>query len=618
MLEKIQSPEDLKNLSYPELETLARELRERIVEVVGRNGGHLASNLGVVEATIALHRVFDSPRDRIVWDVGHQSYAHKILTGRNEEFDTLRQHGGLCGFPKRAESPHDVFETGHSTTSLSAALGMARARDLLGGDWDVVAFIGDGSLTGGMAFEALNDAGNSETKLIVVLNDNEMSISRNVGAISHMLARIRTRRSYTRFKKLIQRNLRKIPKIGTWLVELIERIKNSVKYLLVKGVFFEELGFAYIGPIDGHDLHSLTVSFRQAKQYGRPVVVHISTKKGRGHREAEKYPERFHSLPEDNSVFTGKPKYVHIFGSALADMAESRKEIVAVTASMTEGCGLAEFRRRFPERFFDVGIAEQHAVTMAAGLAAEGFRPVVAVYSTFLQRAYDQILHDVCRQNLPVVFAISHAGLAGEDGDTHQGVFTFSFLSHIPNLTVMAPADGWELVEMLKLALSHDGPCAICYPKSAPETDFPHDEAIHEMKWSFVQKREGARVVLLAAGERMLRLAMEAALQAEGQGLAVDVVNCRFIKPADEQMLYEILPKYALAMTLEDNVLAGGFGAYLLSRLSGEGRLNGTRIVAMGISDRFVPHGTVSELLADEGLTPENVVRRLIAEAKKR
>lgn len=618
MLENIHSPEDLRGLSYPELEQLARELRVRIIDVVGRNGGHLASNLGAVEATIALHRVFDSPRDRIIWDVGHQCYAHKILTGRNGNFDTLRKYGGLCGFPKRAESPHDVFETGHSTTSISAALGMARARDLRGGDWDVVAFIGDGSLTGGMAFEALNDAGNSETKIIIVINDNEMSIARNVGAVSHMLARIRTKRTYARFKKFIQRNLRRIPGIGTWLVERIERLKNSIKYLLVKGVFFEEMGFAYIGPIDGHDLHSLTVSFRQAKQYGKPVVVHISTKKGRGHRDAEKYPEHFHSVPEDSCVSNGKPKYSYIFGSTLATLAEGRREIVAVTAAMTEGCGLAEFRRRYPARFFDVGIAEQHAVTMAAGLAVEGFRPVVAIYSSFLQRAYDQILHDVCRQKLPVVLAVSHAGLVGEDGDTHQGAFTLSFLSHIPNLTIMVPADGHELEEMLKLALSLDGPCAVCYPKGAPELELPHDEGLQQMKWSYLARRAGARAVLLATGERMIRLAIEAAKAAEAFSLSCDVINCRFVKPVDEEILYNALPGYKLAMTLEDNVLAGGFGAYLLSRLSGEGRLNGTRIVAMGIGDRFVPHGTVDELLADEGLTAENVARRLIAEAAKR
>jgi 1-deoxy-D-xylulose-5-phosphate synthase len=618
MLENIHSPEDIGKLTYPELEQLARELRERIVGVVLRNGGHLASNLGVVEATIALHRVFDSPRDRIIWDVGHQCYAHKLLTGRNGSFDTLRKHGGLCGFPKRAESPHDVFETGHSTTSLSAALGMARARDLMGGDWDVVAFIGDGSLTGGMAFEAMNDAGNSETKIIVVLNDNEMSIARNVGAISHMLARIRTRRTYTRFKKFVQRNLRKIPKIGPWLVERIERLKNAIKYLLVRGVFFEELGFAYIGPIDGHDLHALTVSFRQARQYAKPVVVHISTKKGRGHREAEKFPERFHSFPEDSGLFTGNPKYAHIFGSALAKIAKERKEIVAVTASMTEGCGLAEFRRRYPRRFFDVGIAEPHAVTMAAGLASEGFRPVVAIYSSFLQRAYDQMLHDVCRQRLPVVLAVSHTGLVGEDGDTHQGAFTFSFLSHMPNLTVMAPADGRELEEMLKLALTLDGPSAICYPKGAPELELPPDDGIAQMKWSFAARRENARAVLLAAGERMIRLALAAAEKAGALGLLCDVVNCRFIKPVDEEVLYNALPRYALAMTLEDNVLAGGLGAFLLSRLSGEGRLNGTRIVSMGIGDRFVPQGTVDELLAEEGLTPDNVAKRLVEEAAKR
>lgn len=617
MLERIQSPEDIKKLSYMELELLAREIRARIIDVVGRNGGHLASNLGAVEATIALHRVFDSPRDRIIWDVGHQSYTHKMLTGRNEAFETLRKYGGMSGFPKRSESCHDVFETGHSTTSLSAALGMARARDLVGGDWDVIAFIGDGSLTGGMAFEALNDAGNSETNMIIVLNDNEMSIARNVGAISEMLARIRTKRQYTRLKEFVQHTLRKIPKVGCRLVEWMERVKNAVKYLLVKGVFFEELGFAYIGPIDGHDLHSLTVSFRQAKQYDRPVVVHISTKKGRGHCEAERHPERFHSYPEDNNG-NGKLKYARILGGTLAELAEENREIVAVTAAMTEGCGLAEFRQRFPERFFDVGIAEQHAVTMAAGLAAEGLRPVVAVYSSFLQRAYDQILHDVCRQNLNVVFAMSHSGLVGEDGETHQGVFGLSYLSHIPGLTVMTPADGSELARMLRLAMSLNGPAAILYPKGAPALELPEDESVSEFKWGWLARREGARVLLLAAGERMVRLALEAACVAEKQGLQADVVNCRFIKPLDDRMLYDELPRYAVALTLEENVLAGGLGAAILSRLSSEGRLNGTRVVSLGIGDGFVHHGTVDEQLAAEGLTPELVARRMNQEASRR
>ncbi len=617
MLERIQSPEDIKKMTYPELELLAKELRARIMDVVEKNGGHLASNLGVVEATIALHRVFDSPRDRIIWDVGHQSYAHKLLTGRNDRFDTLRKYGGMSGFPKRCESCHDVFETGHSTTSLSAGLGMARARDLVGGDWDVVVFIGDGSLTGGMAFEALNDAGNSETNMIIVLNDNEMSIARNVGAISEMLARIRTKRQYTRLKSFVQRTLRRIPKIGCTLVDWLERFKNAIKYLLVKGVFFEEMGFAYIGPIDGHDLHSLTVSFKQAKQYDRPVVVHISTKKGRGHHEAELHPERFHSVPEDQNG-NGKLKYARVMGGTLAELAAADPKIVAITAAMTEGCGLEQFRQMHPERFFDVGIAEQHAVTMAAGLAAEGFKPVFAVYSSFLQRAYDQILHDVARQNLHVVFAVSHSGLVGEDGETHQGVFGLSYLTHIPNLSVMVPATGHELAEMLKLALAADGPVAILYPKGAPSLELPEDEGLALRKWSILRQSPGARAVILAAGERMVKLALEAAELSAQRGLAADVVNCRFIKPLDEEMLYSLLPQYAVALTLEENVLAGGLGAMMLSRLSAEGRLNGTRILSMGIGDSFVCHGSVSELLGCVGLTAEAVVERLAKEVAKR
>jgi 1-deoxy-D-xylulose-5-phosphate synthase len=617
MLENIHSPADLKALSFEQLENLAKEIREKIITVVGRNGGHLASNLGTVEATLAMHRVFDSPHDRIIWDVGHQSYTHKLLTGRLAEFDTLRKFNGLSGFPKRAESVHDVFETGHSSTSISAALGMARARDLQGGSYDVVAFIGDGSLTGGMAFEAINDAGHAGTRLIIIVNDNEMSIARNVGAISEILSRIRSKRQYYKIKHYVQKSLRKIPRIGEGLVNLLERLKNTVKYFFVKGVFFEELGLAYIGPIDGHDLHSLTVSLKQAKQFDKPVVVHISTRKGRGHKEAEKNPERFHSVPEDTCQPNGKSKYAKILGAELTRMACQQKNIVAITAAMTEGCGLECFRSSFPERFFDVGIAEQHAVTMAAGLAIEGLRPVFAVYSTFLQRAYDQILHDVCRQNLNVVFAISHSGLVGEDGETHQGIFVLSYLLHIPRLRVFYPADGYELAEMLKLALTLQGPTAICFPKGTPTLELEPLPLVNG-KWHTIVKREKPAAVLLAVGEHMLKLAMEASEEAKRLGLAADVVNCSFLKPLDEDFLLHNLHDYSIAMTMEENELAGGFGSYLLSRLSNEGRLNGTRMLSLGFNDRYVPHGSIGELLAAEGFTPALVAQKLLDEAAKR
>ncbi len=617
MLEHIHSPADLKTLSHDQMEELAQDLRTRITAVVSRNGGHLASNLGTVEATIALHRVFDSPTDRIIWDVGHQSYAHKLLTGRDAEFDTLRRFGGTSGFPKRAESPHDVFETGHSSTSISAALGMARARDLRGEDHHIVAFIGDGSLTGGMAYEAINDVGHSGTRLIVVINDNEMSIARNVGAISQILTRIRSKRQYRAFKSFVKRTLSHVPLVGKPVTRLLERVKNSLKYFFVRGIFFEELGLTYLGPVDGHDLGAMIAALKHAKCMCGPVVVHISTRKGKGHQQAEQHPERYHSMPEDACSATTASKYARILGAEVTRLAGEDGRIVAITAAMTEGCGLECFRDRFPQRFFDVGIAEQHAVTMAAGMAAEGLRPVFAVYSTFLQRAYDQILHDVCLQRLPVVLAVSHSGLVGEDGETHQGIFGLSFLLHIPNLRVFYPADGAQLASMLRLALSLEGPTAILYPKGAPKRTL-NAPAPAGNRWQMLRRTDAAAAVLLAVGERMVALAQEAAQLAAEGGMTVDVVNCCFVKPLDEDFLQHNLHRYGIAMTLEENQLAGGFGSYVLSRLSEQGWLNGTRMVSFGFDDRFIPHGSVGELLETEGFTARRVADRLLAEAAKR
>ena len=617
MLERIHSPADLKTLTTAQLHQLAQELRERIITVVSRNGGHLASNLGVVEATIAIHRVFNSPKDRIVWDVGHQSYAHKLLTGRDMEFDTLRTYGGMSGFPKRAESPHDVFETGHSSTSISAALGMARARDLRGEDHHVLAFIGDGSLTGGMAYEAINDVGHSGTRLIIIINDNEMSIARNVGAISNILTRIRSKRQYHALKSFVKRTLNHVPLVGKPLMHVLERVKNSLKYLFVPGVFFEELGMTYLGPVDGHDLGALVAALKHAKLMSRPVVVHVSTRKGKGHPQAEEHPDRYHSMPEDACAVTTGSKYARIFGAELSRLAEQDQRIVAVTAAMTEGCGLECFRDRFPQRFFDVGIAEQHAVTMAAGMAAEGLRPVFAVYNTFLQRAYDQVLHDVCMQKLPVVLAASHSGLVGEDGETHQGVFGLSYLLHIPGLRVLYPADGDQLAYLLDLAIAGNHPTAILYPKGAPKLRLEAPQP-QSGRWQVLRRETKPAAVLLAVGERMVGLALAAAQLAAAEGLALDVVNCCFVKPLDEEFLQNELHHYGIAMTLEENVLAGGFGSFVLSRLSAEGWLNGTRMVSFGFDDHYIPHGSIQQLMQAEGFTARHVVDRLQMEAVKR
>ena len=611
MLENIHSPADLKTLTLAQMTQLAQDLRERIIAVVSRNGGHLASNLGVVEATIAIHRVFNSPRDRIVWDVGHQSYAHKLLTGRGAEFDTLRTFGGLSGFPKRSESVHDVFETGHSSTSISAALGMARARDLRGEDHDVLAFIGDGSLTGGMAYEAINDVGHSGTRLIIVINDNEMSIGRNVGALSQVLSRIRYKRQYTRAKYVVQRVLRRIPWVGHRLADLIERMKNAFKYLFVTGVFFEELGFAYIGPVDGHDIAAVSTALEHARLFDRPVVVHISTQKGRGHPRAENSPEHYHSVGPADAPKCGA-SFAKLFAAELAKLAETDRRVVAITASMTEGCGLDSFRRLYPERFFDVGIAEQHAVTMAAGMAAEGLRPVFAVYSTFLQRSYDQILHDVCLQRLNVIFAVSHCGLVGEDGETHQGIYTLSYLGHIPGLRVLCPVNAAEVKAMLRLAMTLDGPTAICFPKGAPAYAgalAPGDG----LRWTYALQEPQAACAILAVGSRMVSLAARAAALCRQGGLIVDVVNCSTVKPLDECFLREELPHYRLAMTLEENILTGGFGAHVLETLANSGGA-AVPIIPYGLREGFVPQGTVAEQMAAENLTAEAVAQRLLAE----
>jgi 1-deoxy-D-xylulose-5-phosphate synthase len=609
-LETIMTPSDLKKLTFDQMERLAQEIRSYLLEVVSRTGGHLAPNLGVVELSIALHYVFNSPQDKIIWDVGHQSYVHKILTGRREELKTLRQFKGLSGFPKRSESVHDCFETGHSSTSISAALGFALARDLKQEKNSVIAVIGDGALTGGMAYEALNHAGQLGTRLIVILNDNEMSITRNVGAMSGYLSRLRTDPLYHRSKEDVREVLQRIPNIGPKMFKAAERFKDSVKYLLVSGMLFEELGFTYLGPIDGHNLRILNQVLERARLLPGPVLLHVKTIKGKGYSPAEKQPNKFHGIgPFD--LKTGKtrprrvPTFTEVFGKAVIKIAEDHPELVAITAAMSEGTGLCEFSRRYPRRFFDVGIAEQHAVTMAAGLAQTGCLPVVAIYSTFLQRAYDQIVHDVALQNLHIIFALDRAGIVGEDGETHQGVFDLSYLRHIPRMTVMAPRDQSELVAMLKSSLKYSGPIAIRYPRGSG----PQEEVDYRLPvLSFGRGellREGEDLVIIAVGPLVYQ-ALEAAEQLSMKGKEAAVINCRFVKPLDEELILEWSNRTKKVITIEENVIAGGFGSAVLELLADRG-FNG-EAARMGIPDSFLGHGAPDLLCRSIGLDAAGII----------
>ncbi len=587
---------------------MAAELREKIIATVAQNGGHLASNLGTVELTLVLHRLFTSPTDKLVWDVGHQSYTHKLLTGRRVAFATLRQAGGLSGYPKRAESPHDCFGAGHSSTSISAALGLATARDLSGQRHHVVAVIGDGAMTGGMAFEALNHAGQSGTRLIVILNDNEMSISENVGALSSHLSRLRSNPAYFRIKADVEYLLRRIPLVGKRLAAAAERLKDSLKYLLVRGAMFEELGFTYLGPVDGHNLTSLQEVLGAAKKVNGPVLVHVLTRKGKGYPPAEKNPDRFHGVgPFDQSTglsprSEAPPSFTQVFGQTMLALAAKSPKLVAISAAMTAGTGLEEFRDRYPGRFFDVGIAEQHAVTFAAGLAAAGYKPVVAIYSTFFQRAYDQIIHDVCLQNLPVVLAIDRGGIVGEDGETHQGVFDLSFLRLVPNLTVLAPKDENELQQMLYTAVQVPGPVAIRYPRQAG-FGVPLDQKCQEIPLGRAEElRSGRDAAILAIGT-MVPLAQSAAELLAGEGIEAMVLNCRSVKPLDTAAVLRAAQSTGAIITVEDNILAGGFGSAVSEALAAGGSA-GTKVRHLGLPDRFIAHGPRAQVLEQYGLTP--------------
>lgn len=612
LLPLINSPEDIKKLNLIQLQQLVQEIRQEILDTVAQNGGHLASNLGVVELTLALHYVFNTPADKIVWDVGHQCYAHKLLTGRRTKFHTLRKFGGLNGFPSPEESLYDIFATGHSSTSISAALGLALARDLNQETFHVIAVIGDGALTGGMAFEALNHAGHLQTRLIIILNDNEMSIAPNVGALSGYLSRLRADPKYLRRKEEVEQILRRLPAIGPKMVKIGDRLKESVKHLIVPGTFFEELGFTYFGPIDGHNLEEVISLFKKIQTIKKPVLIHLMTLKGKGYTPAEAKADKFHGVGPFE--LTGKKlnhknnpvSYTEVFGRTLVDLAQEKKEIVAVTAAMASGTGLNYFAQAFPGRLFDVGIAEQHAVTLSAGLAAGGLKPVAAIYSTFLQRAYDQILIDVCLQNLPVTFAIDRGGLVGEDGATHHGIFDFTYLRSMPNMIVMAPADEDELRHMLKTALEYSGPAALRYPRGPgqgkPMLGKPVSLTIPKAK----VLREGDDITLLAAGSMVL-VATEAANNLAKMGIEAAVINARFIKPLDEETILNYASKTKKIITLEENILAGGFGAAVLELLTAKNLFN-VSVKCLGLPVQFIPHGSRETLLSFCGLTADQVV----------
>lgn len=618
ILDSIKHPADVQKLSISHLQSLAAELRRMIIDTCAKNGGHLAPSLGTVDLTLALYSVFNPEQDKFVWDVGHQAYAHKILTGRRENFATLRTLNGITGFPKRSESRFDVFGTGHASTSISAALGMSIVRDLEGKDYNVVAIIGDGALTGGEAYEGLNYAGDLGKRLIVILNDNEMSIDRNVGAMSEYLSRIKLAPQYARAKKDIEGFIRNIPHIGDTVLKTAEYLKDGVKAAITPGGLFEEMGFSYIGPIDGHNIEAMQSVFRQIANIEGPVLVHVRTKKGRGYMPAEDEPDKFHGISKFNKA-TGEsiknpaapPSYTEIFSRTMLELGYDNHSMVAITAAMPSGTGLKAFARQFPERFFDVGIAEEHAVTMAAGMAAAGAHPVVALYSTFAQRAYDQIVHDVCLQKLPVTLCLDRAGLVGADGPTHHGVFDYSYLRHIPGMVVMAPKDENELRDMLYTAVKYNGPAAVRYPRGSA-TGAALSDGFRQLEIGKAEllSGDGRGVVLLAVGS-MVKQAVEAARLLNMANIKATVVNMRFVKPLDADMLGWLLERQPeLMVTLEENALAGGFGSAVLEFMADAGKK--CRVLRFGIEDKFIEHGSCPQLLEKCGLMPQQIADRII------
>lgn len=612
ILDKIKKPNDVKSLTLQECNELADEIRQFLIQSLSETGGHLASNLGVVELTIALHRTLEFPQDKLIWDVGHQAYTHKVLTGRKDQFATLRKTGGLSGFPKRGESDCDAFDTGHSSTSISAGLGMVQARDLKGENYSVISVIGDGALTGGMAYEALNNASNLNKNFIIVLNDNEMSITRNVGGMSSYLGNIRTAASYTELKMGVTQVLKKIPKVGDGMVDAIHKTKSSIKQFVIPGMLFENMGLTYLGPVDGHNINQMMKVFKDAKRVQGPVLVHVLTEKGRGYAPAVRHPARFHGagpfevetgLPKSN----GKATYTDIFSTVMRKFGDREPDVVAVSAAMVPGTGLKRFGNMFPDRLFDVGIAEEHAVTFAAGLALGGLRPVVAIYSSFLQRAVDQILHDVCMQNLPVVFAVDRAGLVGSDGETHHGCFDLTYLSMMPNMTVMAPKNKWELSDMLKFAIRQEGPVAIRYPRGEAYDGLEDHRAAVEMGKGEVLY-QGEEIALLAIGN-MVKTAKQVYDALSDEGYRPTLVNMRFVKPLDTRLLDELGQNHRLIVTLEENVKNGGFGEKVLDYYSVKRTDAAVRIVA--IEDKFIPHGSVGDLMRQQRMDAESVLDRI-------
>ncbi len=598
MLEKINSPEDLKKLNIEEKEQLAKEIREYILNVVSENGGHLASNLGVVELTIALHSVFNVPTDKIVWDVGHQTYVHKILTGRREQLKTIRKLDGLAGFPKTNESDCDCFNTGHSSTSISAALGMARARDLEGKNNSVIAVIGDGALTGGMALEALNDAGYSNTKMTVILNDNEMSISKNIGGLNMFLSKLRTKKLYAKSSLSAKKVIIKIPVVGKPFVKIVQRVKRSIKQLIIPKMFFEDIGFTYLGPVDGHNIEQLQNIMQLSKQVEAPVLIHVLTKKGKGYKIAEENPDKFHATSPFN-IETGKPKkekkpdYSKVFGEKIVEMAKKDSRIVAITASMKDGTGLTKFQKEFPNRFFDIGIAEQHALGMAAGMAKEGMIPIVPIYSSFYQRAYDQVIHDIALQNLPVIMCVDRAGVVGSDGETHQGTLDMAFFRIVPNLTIMAPKDFKELEDMLEFAVKLNKPVVIRYPRGGEEkTKLEKHEELKLGKAEIL--KEGKDITIVAIGKRVAK-AMEMAEKLKQNEIDAEVINARFLKPLDKEKIKTSIEKTKNVITMEDGTEINGLGT-AVEELIVEENLQNIKFKKYAWPDEFIRHGSVEEL----------------------
>ena len=609
ILDKIQKENDIKKIDPKDYKQLAEEIRSFLIEKISENGGHLGSNLGTVELTMALHLVLNLPEDKIIWDVGHQSYTHKLLTGRRDGFDTLRKFGGMSGFPKRKESRCDAFDTGHSSTSISAGLGLVKARDIRHKDYKVVSVIGDGSLTGGMAYEALNNASRMGSNFIIVLNDNNMSIAENIGGISNYLNGIRTNQKYLELKDSIYYGLKDGSKKSQKVVRSIQNVKNSIKQLVIPGMFFEDMGITYLGPVDGHDIRALKKVLNEAKSVKNAVLVHVLTQKGKGYEPARKHPSRFHGA-EPFDIETGIPKkqkelatYTDVFATVVNKLAEKDDRIVAITAAMPDGTGLKRFSIKYPDRFFDVGIAEEHAVTFAAGLAAGGLKPIVAIYSSFLQRAYDQIIHDVCIQNLPVIFAIDRAGLVGSDGETHQGIFDLSYLSGIPNMHIMAPKNKWELSDMLKFAVDFDGPIAVRYPRGVACDSMKEQRAPIEYGKAELLKK-GKDIALLAVGS-MVQTALFVDELLQREGIDATIVNARFVKPIDTDMVDTLLKDHRMIVTMEENVLCGGFGEHVLSYV--QQTCPGIRVLPVALPDSYVEHGNVDLLKKEVGIDAETI-----------